>query len=341
MQHDEKLIDKIKAILRKADENANASEEERDTAMRMANRLLLKHGMEMADLGDIEDHGEMPGREWVHDRAGIDVTHGDKDVWKSVLLHRMAPTYFCKSYRIPLGKRDAYRLVLLGRSDHVAACKAMFDFVVPQLEAELNVALAKITRTSSPHQQQQARHARRYAEYAAIEYLRGNEEGSSLGDVSDDELARLGRERYEGIVEDASTEMALADIMAVCNVSMNFAKKVRAFVKRGDIAGAQIENLAVWRRSFFDGAIGRVATRLREAMRVEVKDLGEPGTALVKDENAALKEFMASLNLGLRSSTSNRSIDGAGHAAGDAAGKRADISGSRKVSGLGQRRLGA
>lgn len=122
---------------------------------------------------------------------------------------------------------------------------------------------------------------------------------------------------------------------------MNFAKKVRAFVKRGDIAGAGVENLAVWRRSFFDAAVDRVASRLTALMRSDVNDLGDAGSALVKDERSDLDAFLASLDLGLTSRQSNRSVDAHGAGAGRAAGDRADVSGHRKVGGLGPRQLNA
>lgn len=332
----EKVIERVQAILRKADESKNDSEAERDVAISMANKMLLKHGLSMADVEAGDDDA---GPTWLHEQSGI-VTEGDLDRWKGTLLHRIASVYFCKAYFLDLsgGRR---RWMIVGKDANVATAKAMHEFIVPQLQGEHDLALAKITRTTSPHQQQQARHARTYAEHAAIKFLRENEEDTMLSDLSDDELATIGREHYEALVEDAGKEAALTDIAIDLGVSVNFAKKVRAFIKRGDIAGAQIENLAVWRRSFYDFAISRVASRLRKIMRSDVADLGEAGSALVKNEDADLDRFLDQLNLGLRSRQSNRGVDSHGANAGTAAGERADLSGHRKVAGLGPRQLNA
>lgn len=334
MTMDDKTIDKIKSILRKADETKNPSEAERDTALRMANRLLLKHGLSMADLGDIDGEAES-GRDFEHGGA-FDID-SEADMWKSLLLHRIGKVYFCEVYRTRYG-RGRVRMMMVGRSDYLATAKAMYEFIEPQVIAELNIALAAMTKTDSPHQQQQARLARQYAIAAAIEYLREMEEGVAYTDLEDEELAQMGKDRLEAI-EDA--DEALHDIMALCGLSsMHYAKKARAFIKRGAIASADVENLAVWRRSFLDGAVGRIAKRLKQLMAEEVQHVGETGTALVKNEQADLEQFLDTLDLGLRKRRSSRQVDLNGLAAGREAGDRADLSVGRKVDRGNSKQLG-
>lgn len=333
MTANDRMMERIKALLRKADPERNDNEHERDMALRAANQLLLKHGLAMADLGDV-DGSTQPGREFEH--SAYFATEGSNDEWRGTLLHRLARIYFCTCYSESHRRTGTRRLFLVGRGDYVAMCRTMYEFVAPQLERELDVELLKITRTTSPHQQSQARHAREYARMAA---MANNEDPTAL---SDDELAVEGQRRFAWIAEESGMDAALLDIVSACDVSLNFAKKVRAFVKRGDIAGEPIEDLGVWRRSFYDGAISRVAARLRELVNVEVKDMGEAGTSLVRNERADLDEFLDSLNLNLRSRTSNRRADWAGRSSGDAAGRRADLSVGRKVSrGIGTRQIGA
>lgn len=325
----DQIVDKIRAILRKADESKNPSEEERDTALRLANRLLLKHGLSMADVGELD---EDEGHTFEHGSA-FDIDSAE-DAWRGLLLHRIATVYFCKVYRTNFGRGKA-RYMLVGRGDYVKTTMMMFEFLVPQIEAELNIALAALLKTTSPNQQQQARLARTYAQRAAIDA------GMPSG-IDDEALAIVGQERLARITREQDSDSALLDIMNLCGLSsMHYAKKARAFIKRGDIASGAVENLAVWRRSFHDGAVNRIGKRLADLMREEVKDSGETGMALVRNEAADLDRFLDTLNLGLKTQRSARKIDHHGHAAGRAAGDRADINPGRKVKSPTRRQLGS
>lgn len=332
-QPSEDIVNKIRSILRKADESQNPSDAERDTAMRMANRLLLKHGLAMSDLGEAAEEE----RSWEHE--GFFSTGGDSDAWKGDLLWRISSVYFCKYYRINYG-RGAGRHVLLGRVENVAACKAMYEFVAPQLQLEFNVAVSKMT--------QQHRFARRYAHALMSELLAFDREGlfgeaTRASDFDDDMLASIAYDYLEGGgFDDGGLDAKIEDIRFRCEIeSFHYAKKVRSKIRAQEIAPSDTENLGVWRRSFFEAAAVRVKMRLHELMDAEVEELGDPGMALVRDETADLKRFVDSLDLGLRSGSSNRESDAAGMDAGREAGDRADLSGHRKVSNGGRKELNA
>lgn len=335
----EHVIDKIRAILRKADENTNASSAEREVAMHMANKLLLKHGLAMEDIGEIADDDTSAGRMFERTR---EFETDSSDSWRGTLLHRLSRIYFCKAYYVTVwmgedasSKQSGRRWILVGRKSNADTCRAMYEFIAPQIQRELDVELASIVRTSSPHLQQQARHARTYAEQAA--WVSTNH-AAAVGECTDEELAEIGRQRLSG----KSGDQAVKDIQALCGIeSFHYAKKVRAFIKRGDIARAPIADMGVFRRSFLEAAVQRVASRVSKLMREDVNDLGDAGTALVKDEKADLNRFMDELGLRLSSHASNRQVDEEGLVAGDAAGRRADISGHSKVSSVGPRSLGA
>ena len=47
---EDKIIDKIAKLLAVANGNAAGGEHERDTAMRMATKLLIKHNLSMVDI---------------------------------------------------------------------------------------------------------------------------------------------------------------------------------------------------------------------------------------------------------------------------------------------------
>jgi hypothetical protein len=330
------VLDKIRAILRKADASSNQHEGERDTAMRMANRLLLKHGLSMADVGQIEADDTSAGREFADERV-LDTDAPDS--WRGLLLHRLSRVYFCKVYF--LGERGGpQRWFIVGRKSNSDTVRAMYEFIAPQIQRELDTELAAIVRTGSPNLQQQARHARTYAEQAAWLAAPSDERMTiDLTAMSDEDLAAFGSERLAS----KSGDPAVRDIQALCGIeSFHYAKKVRAFIKRGDIARAKIEDMGVWRRSFLEAAVARVAHRVKQLMREEVNDLGEAGMSLVKDENSDLSRFMASIGLNLGAGRmSKRKADPEGMARGDEAGRRADISGHSKVSHVGPRAIGS
>lgn len=332
----DQIADKIRAILRKADESKNPSEAERETALRLANRLLLKHGLSMADLGDIDD-SEDDGRTFGHDRL---FEFDQEESWRGTLLYHIAKVYFCKVYYNQLGG-GRRRAMIVGRADYVATTLTMYEFIVPQIESEFNIALVKLTKTTSPHQMQQARLARQYATWAVVEYQREHDdEHVSYRDLDDDDLAEFGRERFDTIAERDGMDAALRDVMTICGLtSMHYAKKARAFIRRGDIAAAGVENLAVWRRSFYDAAAHRIGKRLAELMAEEASDM-DSGVALVKSEAADLDRFFDSLGVKLRSKQSQRQVDYHGNMAGRAAGDRADLNPNRKVRGGEKRQLG-
>lgn len=314
MTPDNTLVDKIRAILRKAEESTNEHEAERDTAMRMAQRLLLKHGLTMSDVGSLET-----------DERAFEQEHNITDTdrasnWKGTLLNRIARVYFCQVYFIPVSSKHRTWTVL-GRQDHVEATKMMFEFVWPQIQRELDVAQSKMGLYQ--------RIARRYC-LALVE---------DPAEITDEELAEIGMERLANM-EALGADYQAADVRDLLDLnSLQYAKNALRFIRRGEIAPADTDNLKRWRNSFLDSAASRIGSRLRELRTEEVEDLGEPGMALVRNEKAALENYLESLDLGLRSSTSSRGYDGAGSSAGREAGDRADLSGHRKVANGGRKEL--
>jgi hypothetical protein len=339
MTHDSALIDKIKAILRKADETRNPSEAEREEAMRAANRLLLKHGLDMQDLGDIEDDTTIPGRE--HEHTSAFATEGDQDYWRGELLYRLAKIYFCHVYRGWHPHKSHYHWMILGRGDYVQALRTMHEYVAPQIEREFSVATSKMT--------QHRRYARRWALHAATvtgltdveNYVEETTGGRVSVEITNEDLARLGREYWEVTVNDIGLDAALTQIQVLIGCNRLNAERTRAKIIKDDIAPASPENLGVWRRSFFYAANLRIATRLRNMMHEDVKEMGEPGVALVKNEKEDLDRFIDSLDLGLSNSSSSRERDAEGMALGREAGDRADLSPHNKVKATNRRTLNA
>lgn len=321
------VMDKVRAILRKAEESSNPSEEERDTAMRMAQRILLKHGLTMADVGDISDDETSAGRKFQNE--SILTTEGRDEAWRGLLIERLGSVYFCRPYRMALdskGRRHSWFLV--GRADHVKAAVSMYEFVAPQLVREFTKESARMGLYW--------RYARQYAERVA------EQQELNVPDLSDEELGTLGADNLARVKEDLdlNRQGVIHHVANTLGISEGYAANALPRIRAEDIAPSTTDNLGVWRRSWFDGAVIRVSARLRKLMQEETENLGEPGTDLVRNEKAATEDYLDSLDLGLRTRQSSRQTDYAGRASGDRAGKRADLSGHRKVGAI-RKELGA
>lgn len=330
---DAKVMEKIRAILRKAGEG-NPSQEEREVAMAMANKMLMKHGLTLADVGDLDDE-TIPGREFGQESTFT--TEGDLEHWRGLLLRKIAKVYFCDVYRVPYGDRKRNGWVVYGRADYVRMTQTMYSFVEPQIERELNVALSKMTQCH--------RYARRYAETIVEEiFAAAGAVDTSKYEIGgdDSQLARLGKEHFEALRKEAGPAIALMDIMERTGLAKSYSEEVRAFIRREDIAPSFTEHVGVWRRSWVDGAVARISARLRSMMREEVESHGTSGNALVRNERDALQRYYEEhLKDNLTSNYSERNYDPSGARAGDAAGKRADLSGHSKVGKITRKELGS
>lgn len=105
-------------------------------------------------------------------------------------------------------------------------------------------------------------------------------------------------------------------------------------------------NTRRFRTSFYDAAIRRIGTRLRqqrhalEAQVARQQDATGTGMELVRRDREALKQAFREANPDLVSSRSRRGGDVSGAVAGAAAGARADLSPGSKLPG-GRREIGA
>ena len=313
------ITDKIRAMLRKADESHNDSEEERDTAMRMAQRLLLKHGLTMADVGNIADADGIEGRAFEHDSV-LNI-EDSLDHWCGNLMHAIGDVYFCKVYYTHYGRGGPRRWYVVGRADHVEATLAMFDFVEPQLQFAFDRSASKM------HAYQ--RDARKYALSAAG--VPKEDWATTIAD-DDGQLAAIGHNHFDELRDTLGADFALLSIRQVLGCSENYAKHIRAHIRKEDIAPTITDNLGVWRRSWFDAAISRVKKRLKALREEEAANLSG-GTDLVVSEQAALDAALDRLDLGLHKNRSQRQTDLAGAMDGDRAGKSADLSGHQKLGG--------
>jgi len=108
----ERAVWKIKACLARADEERNANEHERATALRQANALMEQYSISIMELGDTDDLGPM----------GDDKVSIGAKPWKANVLNAVSRLYGC---RVLYGRGIAY---VYGRQHyrHVVADMAMY-----------------------------------------------------------------------------------------------------------------------------------------------------------------------------------------------------------------------
>lgn len=321
------VVDKIRAILRRADESRNDSEAERETAMRKAQALMLEHGITMSDLGNLDDEDLPEGRKFGHDEAFVTAR---TESWRGSLLNRIAKAYFAKVW---YSTRSHSRVwYLAGRADHVRATLMMFDWVEPQFQERFNNELEKMGLYQ--------RLARKYALLVAgvpIHML-----DRLLSDTTDEELAEIGARHFESIREHDGGEAALDDIQNRLGTSRNYAKHVRVHIRKRDIAPTVTRNLDYWRDTWFSFAISALGNRLDAMLREEAEKFGSKGTDLVVNERAALMKFIEDdLGMKLTNKPKKQKVDPHAAESGTKAGQEADIRPGHRISDDGAIALGS
>lgn len=122
---DQKIKDKIQKLLNLANGNAAGGEHERDTAMKMALKLLAKHNLDMANF--VQDQKQ-------EDRVSVQDTQYAYP-WMRTVANALAEMYFCKffSTAIPQYKR-IYTFV--GKESNVEMAKEMTRYVIKSIQRE-------------------------------------------------------------------------------------------------------------------------------------------------------------------------------------------------------------
>lgn len=114
------ILDKIKKLLRMSDESGNASEQERETALRHANSIMSKHNLTMDDVEESEVN------------RGYD-EFGTSMPWKASVAQAMAKLYGCKVYRSPSIKK----IVIVGAEHNRVVAKSMYVYCINSIHREV------------------------------------------------------------------------------------------------------------------------------------------------------------------------------------------------------------
>jgi len=121
---DDKILNKIRNILARADKDQNDNEHEREIAMRQASSLLAKHGL---SIGDVKQKTEDLGKVG---RSKVDVL---RFVWIAGIYDQIAKLNNCKVIR---GDRELW---VIGHRLYVEATKTMAEFLVRSIRREAKI----------------------------------------------------------------------------------------------------------------------------------------------------------------------------------------------------------
>jgi Protein of unknown function (DUF2786) len=305
-------INKIRKLLDLANEQSGGTDAERDLAMQRAQEIMLKHGLEMSMIeAATDDHSRDVGEE------RFEVLEED---WRRALLDAIARGSFARTYYY----KGWGQTVIVGRPEQVAFVKELYHWLVPQLEG----AAVKTAKSYDKR-----------AQYAYLYGLRALTLEVAAGmidldprDATQDDIAAAGLRRFLAASDGAY------DIQHICGIALNYAKEVRPFVKRMQIAPGFAQHTGVFMRSFFMSASATVGQRLRDTQRKFANEGGDNAMALVKNETKAVNDFMESLNLSKESSQAQ--YDSAGWNAGADAARDFSLNLSKPVSG-GRKELNA
>ena len=126
------LIDKIRALLSKTPDRG-ASESEAIEALKMANKLLLKHGLSMAEVGDVGvPAGGWVVQEWTTMRAAGQGRKGvrtGKPGWQGNLAAAIGQSFFVKV----LFASKSGAILFVGRPDNIAVVRELHEWTVNQV----------------------------------------------------------------------------------------------------------------------------------------------------------------------------------------------------------------
>jgi len=126
---DETIIRKITALLARADQNQNDNEHEREIALRQANYLLAKHGLDLATLTKEQQETAQGPMYESDDPMG-------RALWKCGVYNSIAKLHNCTCIHSPQNQS----IHVLGRKAMVQVARSLSDWVIRSIEREMPTA---------------------------------------------------------------------------------------------------------------------------------------------------------------------------------------------------------
>lgn len=128
----EKIIAKVRKLLAVANGSAAGGEHERDTAMRMALKLLAAHNMSMASVADAPQEGRISETDMYHSTP-----------WMGWVGNAMAKLFFCHMFTTKVHGKNKKVFTFVGLESNVATAKEMTAYLIKSITKESAVAMAK------------------------------------------------------------------------------------------------------------------------------------------------------------------------------------------------------
>lgn len=122
-----RITDKIRKLLAMAND-ARGNEQERDTALRQAYALLVKHNLDMADVEASAHEAEDP-------RIKNEFESWSQK-WAKGIFHSMAKLFFCTYYSSRKINATKCRHVFVGRSGNATTAALMGEYIVTSILRE-------------------------------------------------------------------------------------------------------------------------------------------------------------------------------------------------------------
>lgn len=120
------MINKIKKLLNTAGDSG-ASEQERETALRMAHALMAKHNLDMASLAEPEE-SRIDSDEVMYGRP-----------WARTVAHSVAKLFFCKYYiQMGAGGKNDVRHHFVGKESNSLTAMTMSRYLIDSIKTEAN-----------------------------------------------------------------------------------------------------------------------------------------------------------------------------------------------------------
>jgi hypothetical protein len=136
----EKIVDKVRKLLATA--KGTTSEEEAQTSMLLAQKLLAKHGISMSDVDIEEQDSKNVVEENVTDPSGR------TPWWKKQLAVVIADNFKCKTF-IACGYKTT-KIMFLGLEVDVAVAKDVFQYAETVIDKLAKSYVGKIYRQGKP-----------------------------------------------------------------------------------------------------------------------------------------------------------------------------------------------
>jgi len=122
----DKILDRVKKMMALGND-AGATENERETALRMAHSLLLKHNLSMSDLPSGDENIE------VREKQNFTIW---ADSWARDLAFNVGKLFYCKYFYCKTGQTGRENHYFVGRQSNVITSMHMAEYIIKSIKAE-------------------------------------------------------------------------------------------------------------------------------------------------------------------------------------------------------------